>query len=85
MGSLILRSPIGICRSLALIRLGKGVLRLGIVEAWSSPVHSDRVPAYLEATTPRNRSLYERLGFEQIGTIQVGSSPPIFPMTRKPR
>ena len=27
---------------------------------------SDRVPAYLEATTPRNRSLYERLGFEQI-------------------
>lgn len=45
---------------------------------------SDRVPAYLEATTPRNRSLYERLGFEQIGTIQVGSSPPIFPMTRKP-
>jgi GNAT superfamily N-acetyltransferase len=41
--------------------------------------------AYLEATSPRNVSLYERHGFAVLGTIQVGTSPPIFPMVRKPR
>jgi len=46
---------------------------------------SDHALAYLESTSPRNLSLYERLGFERLGTIQVGSSPPIFPMARKPR
>jgi len=45
----------------------------------------DRVAAYLESTNPRNIPLYERHGFEVIGTIQAGSSPPIFPMLRKPR
>jgi ribosomal protein S18 acetylase RimI-like enzyme len=46
---------------------------------------ADQAPAYLEATNPRNCTLYERLGFERLGTIQAGSSPPIFPMLRKPR
>lgn len=41
--------------------------------------------AYLEATSARSVSLYERLGFEALGTIQVGDSPPIVPMLRKPR
>jgi ribosomal protein S18 acetylase RimI-like enzyme len=41
--------------------------------------------AYLEATSPRNVPLYERHGFEVLGTIQVGTSPPVFPMARKPR
>ncbi len=41
--------------------------------------------AYLESTNPRNISLYERHGFEVLGTIQVGTSPPISPMLRKPR
>jgi ribosomal protein S18 acetylase RimI-like enzyme len=44
----------------------------------------DRV-AYLEATTPQSVQLYERHGFERLGTIQVGSSPPLFPMLRRPR
>jgi ribosomal protein S18 acetylase RimI-like enzyme len=44
----------------------------------------DRV-AYLEATTPQSLRLYERHGFERVGTIQVASSPPMFPMLRKPR
>jgi ribosomal protein S18 acetylase RimI-like enzyme len=42
-------------------------------------------PAYLESSNPRNISLYSRFGFEVIGTIQAGSSPPIFPMLRKAR
>ena len=46
---------------------------------------SERVPAYLESTNPRNISLYERHGFEPLGTIQVGSTPTLVPMLRKPR
>ena len=41
--------------------------------------------AYLESTNPRNTSLYRRHGFEPLGTIQVGSSPPLVPMLRTPR
>jgi ribosomal protein S18 acetylase RimI-like enzyme len=41
--------------------------------------------AYLEASSPKSIPLYQRHGFELIGTIQVGSSPPLFPMLRKPR
>jgi ribosomal protein S18 acetylase RimI-like enzyme len=45
----------------------------------------DRALAYLESTNPRNVSLYRRHGFEALGTIQVGSSPPLVPMLRQPR
>jgi ribosomal protein S18 acetylase RimI-like enzyme len=45
----------------------------------------DRLPAYLEATSPQNKALYERHGFEEIGVIQAGSSPPMWPMQRTAR
>ena len=41
--------------------------------------------AYLEASSPRSIPLYKRHGFELVGTIQVGNSPALFPMLRKPR
>lgn len=41
--------------------------------------------AYLESSNPRNISLYERLGFEPLGSIQVADSPTIVPMLRRPR
>jgi len=41
--------------------------------------------AYLESTSPRSVQLYQRHGFELLGTIQVGTSPQLFPMLRKPR
>lgn len=41
--------------------------------------------AYLEATSPKNRTLYERHGFRAVGEIRVGGCPPITPMLRKPR
>ena len=44
----------------------------------------DNKLAYLESSNPTNISLYERHGFELLGTIQVKTSPPIFPMLRKP-
>jgi ribosomal protein S18 acetylase RimI-like enzyme len=45
----------------------------------------DKKFAYLESSNPKNMTLYKRHGFELLGTIQVGASPPICPMLRKPR
>lgn len=45
--------------------------------------HEDKL-AYLESTSPSSVRLYQRHGFELLGTIQVGSSPQLFPMVRKP-
>jgi ribosomal protein S18 acetylase RimI-like enzyme len=49
------------------------------------PCDRDQKLAYLESSNPKNIPLYQRHGFELLGTIQVGASPPIFPMLRKPR
>jgi ribosomal protein S18 acetylase RimI-like enzyme len=38
--------------------------------------------AYLEATSPGSRRLYERHGFAVTGELQVADSPPIWPMVR---
>jgi ribosomal protein S18 acetylase RimI-like enzyme len=46
---------------------------------------TDNKLAYLESTNPANLSLYRRHGFELIGNIQAGSSPPLFPMIREPQ
>ena len=49
------------------------------------PCDRDKMLAYLESSNPANISLYERHGFELLGEIKVGSSPPLFPMLRQPR
>jgi ribosomal protein S18 acetylase RimI-like enzyme len=43
----------------------------------------EALPAYLEATSPGGKRLYERHGFEAIGEIQAADSPPMWPMLRK--
>ncbi|MFT4874686.1 GNAT family N-acetyltransferase [Congregibacter sp.] len=43
------------------------------------------LPAYLESSNPLNMSLYKRHGFEEMGSIQSGSSPAIVPMLREAR
>ena len=42
----------------------------------------EHLPAYLWSSNPLNISLYERHGFKISGTVQIGSSPSIFPMLR---
>jgi GNAT superfamily N-acetyltransferase len=42
-------------------------------------------PAYLWSSNLQNTSLYLRHGFEIVDTIQIGSSPSIFPMLRRAR
>lgn len=46
-------------------------------------VDEEGLPAYLESSNPRNISLYRRFGFEAIGEIRAGGSPPMVPMVRK--
>lgn len=43
------------------------------------------LPAYLESSKATNIPFYERHGFELLGTIQAGTSPPLFPMFRHPQ
>ncbi|HEY2635810.1 MAG TPA: GNAT family N-acetyltransferase, partial [Solirubrobacteraceae bacterium] len=42
------------------------------------------LPAYLEASSERNRALYERLGFVVQRELRFAGSPPIWPMLRPP-
>ncbi len=49
------------------------------------PCDRDHTLAYLESSNPANIPLYQRHGFTLLSTIQVGASPPIFPMLRQPR
>jgi ribosomal protein S18 acetylase RimI-like enzyme len=41
-------------------------------------------PAYLEATSERNRALYERLGFHVTSRIDLPDGPPMWGMWREP-
>jgi GNAT superfamily N-acetyltransferase len=61
----------------------------GIGSAMMFPVLSrcdaEGVPAYLEASSPRNRALYERHGFEVSEELQIGrGAPPLWRMWRAP-
>jgi ribosomal protein S18 acetylase RimI-like enzyme len=42
------------------------------------------VPAYLEASNPRNVPFYERFGFETTRVIRIGSCPDVITMLRRP-
>ena len=45
----------------------------------------ERMPAYLDATTDRNRALYERLGFRITEEFSLGKgAPPLWRMWREP-
>jgi GNAT superfamily N-acetyltransferase len=61
----------------------------GIGAALMAPIldrcDRDQIPAYLEASTPRNLALYERQGFKVTEEFHVGKgSPPLWRMWRNP-
>ncbi len=58
--------------------LGSALMQHALVQC-----DQDNKPAYLESSNPRNIPFYERYGFELLGTIQIGTSPHIFPMLRR--
>jgi GNAT superfamily N-acetyltransferase len=43
-----------------------------------------RQPAYLEATSPRNRVLYERHGFRHLADVPLPGGPTAYAMWRDP-
>ena len=45
----------------------------------------EHMPAYLESSNSANMTLYQRFGFEALGVIRAGHSPPMVPMLRGPR
>jgi ribosomal protein S18 acetylase RimI-like enzyme len=49
------------------------------------PCDRDNLYAFLESTNLKNVPLYERHGFEVLDEIQIGTSPIIYPMLRKPQ
>jgi ribosomal protein S18 acetylase RimI-like enzyme len=63
---------------------GKGVGSALLQHTLMQLDHDNKL-AYLESSNPRNIPLYKRHGFEILGTIQIGSSPPITPMLRRPK
>lgn len=63
---------------------GKG-LGSALLEEVLPRLDRDSEAAYLESTTPRNRALYERHGFDCIGEIQLPDGPVMSQMWRVPR
>lgn len=59
---------------------GAALLRAGLERC-----DRDGLPAYLESGSPRNRTLYERHGFEVTGRITVPRGPTLWPMWRAPQ
>ena len=61
--------------------LGGALLRDRLVRA-----DAEGMPAYLEASSPRSRALYERHGFRATGDpIHLPDGPPLWPMWRAAR
>jgi ribosomal protein S18 acetylase RimI-like enzyme len=64
---------------------GKG-LGNALLADMVSRCDADGVPAYLEATSPRNQALYYRHGFKPLNELRwPGGGPPWWPMWREPR
>jgi ribosomal protein S18 acetylase RimI-like enzyme len=60
--------------------LGSALLRHRLARA-----DADGLGTYLEASSPRSRSLYRRHGFEDLGApVRVADGPPLWPMWRPP-
>ncbi len=64
--------------------LGQG-LGSALMKHALQKIDEDGAAAYLESSNPRNMTLYERHGFEAVGKVQHGSSPPLYPMIRPAR
>ncbi|HJR25364.1 MAG TPA: GNAT family N-acetyltransferase [Acidimicrobiales bacterium] len=60
--------------------LGGVVLRPVLEQA-----DADGLPCYLESTNPRNRTLYYRQGFEDLGELPLDGGPTMLAMWREPQ
>ncbi|MDX2403698.1 GNAT family N-acetyltransferase [Streptomyces microflavus] len=66
-------------------RQGEGV-GAELIRAELDRCDRDGVPAYLEASSARSRTLYERLGFRFLGSaVELPDGPSMLPMWREPQ
>jgi GNAT superfamily N-acetyltransferase len=63
---------------------GKGI-GTALLEPMLERCDREGVAAYLEATAPRNRTCYERVGFEVVEEVTFPKGPPMWTMRREPR
>jgi GNAT superfamily N-acetyltransferase len=88
MGLLDESHPDATCWTLQLLAVKPGYQGRGIGSSMMAPVLAradrDRLPAYLEATSDRNKSLYERYGFETIGHVPLPNGHALTRMWREP-
>ena len=80
--------PTEACWYLAFMGVDSSAQGLGLgtrlLAAVLTQADRDRVPAYLEASCPENRRLYERHGFQTLREISVADSPTMYAMWRIP-
>jgi GNAT superfamily N-acetyltransferase len=78
--------PLYYCQFLATIPAvqGRGIGSTLLRDMLERADH-DHMPAYHEATTPRNRALYERHGYITQGEFTLPDGPPLWRMWRDPR
>ncbi len=50
---------------------GKGLVS-GLIAQYQKKAANDGLPIWLEATTPKSRDIYSRLGFEIVGEVRLG-------------
>jgi ribosomal protein S18 acetylase RimI-like enzyme len=66
-------------------RQGRG-LGTALMRPILERLDSERMPAYLESSTPRSRALYERNGFRVTGELHLpAGGPPLWLMWREPQ
>ena len=66
------------------VRQGRGI-GSALLRAVLHRADRDGMPAYVEATSPENRRLYERHGFRTTRELTVSDCPPLFAMWREPQ
>jgi ribosomal protein S18 acetylase RimI-like enzyme len=71
---------LGVIPALQRCGLGSALLRTTLAE-----VDAAGEPAYLEATSPANRRLYERHGFQVVRELPLPDGPSLYAMWREPR
>lgn len=71
---------LGVIPALQGCGLGSALLRTTLAE-----IDTAGEPAYLEATSPANRRLYERHGFEVVRELPLPGGPSLYAMWRAPR
>jgi GNAT superfamily N-acetyltransferase len=63
---------------------GKGI-GTALLQAMLERCDREGIAAYLEATSPKNRTCYERVGFEVVDEFSFPKGPPMWPMRREPQ